>query len=293
MTVTRRDLLGLSAGTVFLAASDAWGSTWADGIAATADAVEARLGGRVGVAVREASTGRNWSRRGDERFALTSTFKALAAAAVSARVDRGEETLDRSIVFSAADLVPYSPATEKRVGAPGMTLAEICEAAITLSDNTAGNLMLDAIGGPEGLDAFLRSIGDTTTRLDRREPDLNTAVPGDPRDTTTPAAIAATLERSILGEALSEASRLRLERWMAADRVGDALLRAGLPKTWAIADKTGAGGHGARAIVAVTRPPAGPPVTIAVFLAETAATMAERNAAIAEIGTAIGRAFSA
>jgi len=172
-----------------------------------------------------------------------------------------------------------------------MTLSEICEAAITLSDNTAGNLMLDAIGGPAGLTAFLRSIGDATTRLDRREPDLNTAVPGDPRDTTTPAAMAATVERLVLGSVLTEASRARLEAWMAADRVADGLLRAGLPKTWSIADKTGAGGNGARAIVAVARPPAGPAMTIAVHLAETAASMAERNAAIAEIGTAIGRAF--
>ncbi|NLH83701.1 MAG: class A beta-lactamase [Phyllobacteriaceae bacterium] len=292
MPPTRRAALGLLAGSVLYGSRSASAAgAWSDGLAATVETIEARLGGRVGMAVREADTGRAWSRRGDERFALTSTFKALAAAAVLARVDRGEERLDRSVVFAAGDLVPYSPATEKRVGAPGMTLAEICEAAITLSDNTAGNLMLDAIGGPVGLTAHIRSIGDTTTRLDRREPDLNTAIPGDPRDTTTPTAMAATIERLVVGDALSPSSRARLEAWMTADRVADGLLRAGLPKTWAIADKTGAGGNGARAIVAATRPPAGPPVTIAIFIAETSASMAERNAAIAEIGAAIGQAF--
>ncbi|MDK9696104.1 MAG: class A beta-lactamase [Siculibacillus sp.] len=262
-----------------------------DPIETVVKAAETRLGARIGVAVLDDAGGRAWNHRAAERFALASTFKAFAAAALLARVDRGEEKLDRRVVFAAADLVTYSPVTEKRVGEPGMTLAEIAEAAVTVSDNTAGNLLLKAIGGPEGLTAFLRSLGDGVTRLDRWETELNEAKPGDHRDTTTPAAAARTLHDLVLGKALTPASRETLTGWLLADRVGDALLRAGLPKTWRIADKTGAGGNGARAIVAVAWPPEKKPVTIAVYIAETTASMPVRNAAIAEIGAAIARSL--
>ncbi len=254
-------------------------------------AAEGRLQARIGVAVLDEETGRAWNHRAAERFALTSTFKAFAAAALLSRVDRGEVRLDRRVVFGAGDLVTYSPITEKRVGDPGMTLAEIAEAAITLSDNTAGNLLLKAVDGPEGLTTFLRSIGDDVTRLDRWETDLNTAIPGDPRDTTTPAAVVRSLRELVLGKALSPEGRARLTSWMLADRVGDALLRAGLPKSWSIADKTGAGGNGARGIVAVCRPPSRKPLTIAIFVAETKATIGERNGAIADIGAALARSI--
>lgn len=275
---------GVVAGAKAFAASDP--------LQAAVTAAETRLGARIGVAVVDDETGRAWNHRAAERFALTSTFKALAGAALLARVDRGEEKLDRRVVFAAADLVAYSPVTEKRVGGDGMSLAEIAEAAITLSDNTAGNLLLKAIGGPAGLTAFLRSIGDDVTRLDRWETDLNTAEPGDLRDTTTPAAVARSLREATLGKALSAAGRERLLAWMRADRVGDALLRAGLPKDWDVADKTGAGGNGARAVVAVLQPPKRKPMTVAIYIAETKATMAERNAAIAEIGAALARSIA-
>lgn len=253
--------------------------------------LESRLGARIGMAVIDDHTGRAWNHRAGERFALTSTFKALAAAALLARVDRGEERLDRRVVFAASDLVTYSPATEKRVGEPGMTLAEIAEAAVTLSDNTAGNLLLKAIGGPAGLTTFQRSLGDDVTRLDRWETDLNEATPGDPRDTTTPSAMVHSLRELMVGRALSPASREQLTAWMVGDRVGDALLRAGLPKDWRIADKTGAGGNGARGIVAVVWPPNRKPATVAIYIAETRATMAERNAAIAEIGAVLAKSL--
>ncbi|WP_442958151.1 class A beta-lactamase [Pinisolibacter sp.] len=253
--------------------------------------LEKRLGARIGVAVIDDHGGRAWNHRAAERFAFCSTFKAYAAAALLARVDRGEERLDRRIVFAASDLVTYSPTTEKRVGEPGMTLAEIAEAAVTLSDNTAANLILDAIGGPQGLTTFLRSLGDDVGRLDRRETQLNEAKPGDPRDTTTPSAAAHTLHELVVGRVLTPASREQLTAWLVGDRVGDALLRAGLPKNWTIADKTGAGGNGARGIVAVAWPPGRKPVTIAIYIAETAAAMADRNAAIAAIGAAIARSL--
>ena len=290
-TDRRRVLLTAASMASFAATRPVGALAASDPIETVVAAAEARLGARIGVAVLDDETGRAWNHRAAERFPLTSTFKALAGAALLARVDRGEETLDRRVVFAATDLVTWSPTTEKRVGEPGMTLAEIAEAAITLSDNTAGNLLLKAIGGPAGLTTFLRGLGDDATRLDRWETDLNEAALGDPRDTTTPAAAARTLRDLMLGKALTPASRAKLAEWLLGDRVGDALLRAGLPKSWKIADKTGAGGNGARAVVAVVWPPERKSLTIAVYVAETKATMAERNAAIAEIGAAIARSI--
>ncbi len=291
MWVDRRRVLWTAASVAALGVMGSAPGVAADPIEAVVAAAETRLAARIGVSILDDQTGRAWHHRSAERFALTSTFKALAAAALLARVDAGAESLDRRVTFAAGDLVAHSPVTETRVGAAGMTLAEIAEAAITVSDNTAGNLILDAVGGPAGLTTFLRSKGDDVTRLDRRETALNQAIRGDLRDTTTPAAMARTLRGLVVGDGLSTASRDHLTGWMVADRVGDALLRAGLPKTWRIADKTGAGGNGARAVVAVVWPPERRPTTIAVFIAETTATMAERNAAIAEIAAAIGRSL--
>lgn len=223
---------------------------------------------------------------------MSSTFKALAAAAVLAKVDAGREDLARVVTYRKSELVDYSPVTENHV-ADGMTVAAICEAAITMSDNTAGNLMLGAIGGPDGFTSYMRSIGDEVTRLDRIETALNQGTPGDPRDTTSPAAAAISLRRLISGDALAPRSRKQLADWMIADRVGDALLRARLPKQWAIGDKTGAGGHGSRSIIAVIWPPRRPPVFVSVYITETEASFEERNAAMAEIGRALATALSA
>lgn len=292
MWIDRRRVLWTAASAASLGiVGAARGAVPEDSLDKAVIAAETRLGARIGMAVVDDETGRAWNHRAAERFALASTFKALAAAALLARVDRGEADLARRVVFAAGDLVAYSPVCEKRVGAPGMTLAEITEAAVTLSDNTAANLLLKAIGGPEGLNLFLRSIGDDVTRLDRWETALNEATPGDPRDTTTPAAVVRSLHEVVLGKALSAASRETLTGWLVADRVADALLRAGLPKTWKIADKTGAGGHGARGIIAVVWPPNRKPLTIAIYIAETSATLAERNAVIAELGAELARAI--
>ena len=170
--------------------------------AADATALSARLaeiekatGGRLGVGVLDGGSGRLAGHRQDERFPLCSTFKFLAAALVLARVDRGQERLERRVHYARDELVTYSPVTEKHAGQDGMTMAQVCEAAVTLSDNTAGNLMLASFGGPAGLTAFMRSIGDPHTRLDRIETALNEARPGDLRDTTTPAAMAASMQK--------------------------------------------------------------------------------------------------
>lgn len=246
--------------------------------------LEAERGGRLGIAVRDTRTGATASHRADERFPMCSTFKLLAAGAVLARVDAGKESLKRRVSYSASDLVDYSPATEPRVDEGGMPIGELCQAAITLSDNTAGNLILASLGGPEGLTAHLRTLGDPITRLDRTEPDLNEALPGDPRDTTTPAAMLADLERLTLGNALSDSSRDTLVGWLRANRTGGARLRARLPAGWSVGDKTGSGSRGTTNDVGLLWPPGGAPILVAVYLTETEASVEHRNATIAEVG---------
>ena len=166
-------------------------------------------------------------------------------------------------------------------------MAELCEAAITLSDNTAANLILASLGGPEGLTAYARSIGDTTTRLDRIEPFLNEAVPGDLRDTTTPAAMLKNVHTLALGDALSAASKQQLTAWLLGNRTGDARLRAGLPAGWRCGDKTGSGERGTTNDIGVVWPPHGAPIIVAIYLTETAASGEKRNATLAEIGRAV------
>nr|WP_254453699.1 class A beta-lactamase [Siccirubricoccus sp. G192] len=221
------------------AAGDVFGA-----LPATLARIEAASGGRLGVAVLDTLTDTRSGHRTDERFPMCSTFKLLAAGAVLARADAGRERLDRRIRFGRGDLVVYSPVTQERVGGDGMSLAELCAAAMTLSDNTAGNLLLASMGGPAGLTAYLRSLGDTVTRLDRIEPELNEAIPDDPRDTTTPAAMLANLQALALGPALSAGSREQLVGWLLGNRTGDTRLRAGLPDGWRTGDKTGSGGEG-------------------------------------------------
>ena len=246
--------------------------------------LERRHGGRLGVAILDTANGEPIAYRGGERFALCSTFKFLAAAFVLARVDRKEESLTRRIVYAKAELVPYSPITGKHAGAGGLTVGEICEAAITLSDNTAGNLMLDSFGGPAGLTAYLRSLGDSVTRPDRREPTLNEAKPGDPRDTTTPLAMLEILRKTVLGDALSAPSREQLTAWLLACKTGDKRLRAGVPKAWRVGDKTGTGDNNATNDIAVLWPPGRPPIIVTAYYSEARASDDERSAVLAEVG---------
>ena len=247
-------------------------------------ALERRHGGRLGVAVLDTGSGRRMAHRPDERFAMASTFKFLAAAFVLARCDKGEERLQRRIAFAQQDLVTYSPITEKHIGQGGMTMAELCEAAVTLSDNTAANLLLASFGGPAGLTAYVRSLGDDTARLDRIETALNEATPGDPRDTTTPAAMLGTMQKLLVGEALSRASREQLIAWLVANKTGDQRLRAGVPQGWRVGDKTGTGGHGATNDIGILWPPGRAPILVAAYFAEAQASDAERSAVLAEVG---------
>ncbi|MDT0354253.1 class A beta-lactamase [Herbaspirillum huttiense F1] len=258
-------------------------------LTATLSRLEADIGGRLGVSLVDTAGGRHWGYRADERFPMCSTFKFLAAAAVLRRVDEGKEQLARRIVYRQQDLVPYSPTTGKHTGGDGLSLAQLCQAAITLSDNTAANLMLESMDGPAGMTRFVRSLGDELTRLDRNEPTLNEAVPGDPRDTTTPAAMTADLRQLVLGNALTPASRQQLAQWLVANQTGNKRVRAGLPKGWKVGDKTGTGRLGTANDVGVVWTEKGAPLLFAVYLTENAATDARGDAVHAEVGRLIGQ----
>ncbi len=229
-------------------------------------ALEAETGGRIGVAALDGHSGRLIGWRLDERFAMASTFKVLLAAAVLAQVDRGRLRLDQAVPYSEADLLSYAPRTRSHLGQGAMNLADLCAAALEVSDNTAANLLLPLVGGPAGVTARLRRWGDPVTRLDRTEPTLNTNLPGDPRDTATPRSFARTLRRVLTGSVLSPASRARLAGWMIACETGSGRLRGGLPPGWRAGDKTGTGENGAVNDVAIAWPPDRAPIIIAAFM---------------------------
>jgi beta-lactamase class A len=254
--------------------------------------LERESGGRLGVCVIETATGSRHAHRGDERFPMCSTFKALAAAAVLAQVDAGKEQLSRRISYDASALTTYSPVTEKHVGG-GMTLTELCDAAVTISDNTAANLLLASIGGPAGLTSFVRGLDDKFTRLDRNEPTLNEALPDDPRDTTTPNAMASTLQTLIVGtKALSPPSRAQLTDWLIGNKTGDMRLRAGLAKDWRVADKTGTGSNGTSNDIGVVWPPNRAPVIITAYLTGATVSAAQQNATLASVARAVSAMLS-
>ena len=251
--------------------------------------IEADSGGRLGVGVLDTATGATTGHRVAELFPMCSTFKVLCAAAVLACVDAGKEELTRRIKITSGDLLAYAPVTKQHEGGD-LSVAELCEAAITLSDNTAANLLLASMGGPSAVTQYARSIGDSVTRLDRTEPELNSADAGDPRDSTTPQAMARNLETLTLGPALSPASRELLIGWLVGCKTGDARLRAGLPGNWRIGDKTGSGEHGTRNDVAVAWPPGRAPVVITAYLTQMTADDNSRNAIFAAIGKAVAAA---
>jgi len=255
--------------------------------------IERRVGGKLGVAAVDTGSGATLRFRDEERFPLCSTFKLVLVGAVLARVDAGKERLDRTIAFGEDALLEHAPTTRARVHEGAMSVEALCEAAILVSDNTAANLLLDTIGGPAGLTAYFRSLGDSVSRLDRNEPTLNTAIPGDPRDTTTPGAMVNTMKRLLVDDALSPTSRGQLVSWMEACGTGRERLRAGLPGGWRAGDKTGTGLHGATNDVAIAWPPGRPPVLLAVYALGADAPQERLNAALAEVATTAARHFVA
>jgi beta-lactamase class A len=264
---------------------------------ATLAACEHDSGGRLGLLLHDTGDGTRLAWRGDERFPMCSTFKWLLAAAVLARCDAGKDRLARRIAVASADLLPNSPFAQTRAGHDA-SVGELCEAAITRSDNAAANLLLPAVGGPAGLTRFLRGIGDVRTRLDRTETALNSAIPGDPRDTSTPAAMAGDLEAIVLGSVLAAASRARLLAWLHANQTGGARLRAGLPAGWRVGDKTGSGANGTTNDVAILdrvgldREGRRAPVLLACFLTGSTLDGDGRDAILARIGAAVDSALA-
>ncbi len=248
--------------------------------------LERRSGGRLGVCVLDASGARVLAYRAGERFPMCSTFKVLLAGAVLAKVDAGQAALDRKLPYGAKDLLDYAPVTRARLAEGALSLEELCAASVQVSDNTAANLLLDAFGGPGAVTAFVRGLGDPTTRLDRREPELNDVPRGDPRDTTSPAAMARTLRELLTGPALAPASRARLQNWMATSTTGAHRLRAGFPSGWAVADKTGSGFErsGTANDIASVTPPGGRPMFVAAYLTGARLDAKGRDAILAEVG---------
>jgi beta-lactamase class A len=255
-------------------------------ITAFADLEKQHGGSRIGVAAIDLSTNRRVDYQSDERFTMCSTFKVLAAAAVLKRVDENREKLDRFVRYGEAQLMAYAPVTREHVKEGGMTLEALCAAAVEQSDNTAANLLLEAIGGPGEWTEFARSLGDKFSRLDHNEPDLNIARPGKEDDTTTPAAMCADLQRLFTSDVLSVASRTKLEDWMQHGQTGLKMIRAGIAADWKVGDKTGRSGDGATNDIAVLRPPSGGPIFLAIYTVDPAEPQEARDQFVAQVAKA-------
>lgn len=286
MTPTRRHLI---AGAAALAAFPA--TTLAQKKSAL-DRIREETGGRIGLAIYDSGTGRRFFDGAEARFAMCSTFKVPLAAAVLARADRGEIDLSREIRFSEADLLDHAPVVKANLAKGALPIETLLQAAVEVSDNSAANLVFGQVSGPRGLTKFIRATGDILTRSDRDEPTLNIVRNGEVRDTTTPQAMLWLLNALLLGETLSPESRAKLIGWMEASPTGKERLRAGLPKTWRVGDKTGTSGEGYVNDVAIAVPPGRKPILITCYMDAPMLPLAQANAAHARIGELIGLLFA-
>jgi beta-lactamase class A len=278
----RRSFLAATATLLLSSGCTSWAAKRHDALSAKMqlEKIERELDGRLGVFVLNTADGTQFGYRADERFPVCSTFKVIAASAILTKSVRVAGLMQQRIQYKQSDLVSYSPITEKHVGA-GMTVADLCAAAIQYSDNTAANLLMNVLGGPEAVTAFARSIGDTEFRLDRWETALNTAIPGDPRDTSTPMAMGRSLNRLVLGDALQPEHREQLRDWLLGNTTGAARIKAGIPADWEIGDKTGSGDYGTANDIAVVWPPKHEPVVVAIYTTQHKKDAVTRNDAIA------------
>ena len=252
-------------------------------------AMEKQRGLRINVAALDTGSGNSIFYRESERVLMCSTFKVMLVAATLARVDSGKERLDRVIRYQKSDLLEYAPETTKNL-ARGMSVRELCAAAVTLSDNTAANLLFAGVDGPAGLTRFARSLGDSRTRFDRIEVALN--VPDGELDTTTPSAMLANLKGLLLDDTLSPASRQQLTDWMIACATGMTRLRAGLPSGWRAGDKTGSGGVGQLNDIAILWPPgARKPVLVCAYSQGNKPDDAVDDHTLADVGKVIAERF--
>ena len=246
---------------------------------------------RLGVAALDTGSGRTLGFDANSRYAMCSTFKLPLAAAILARADAGRLQLNDDIGFERADLLDHAPVVRRNLARGKLSVERLCAAIVEVSDNSAANLLLRRIGGPAALTAFVRQNGDRVTRLDRYEEELNSNLPGDPRDTTTPAAMLGLMRTLLLGNVLRPASRTKLIGWMEGATTGLRRLRAGLPPGWRAGDKTGNGANGAANDIAIAWPPERPPILIASYSAAPRSTIA-RHAAHAAVGRVVAGAFT-
>lgn len=286
MSIRRRTLIAAAPA---LVAAHAWAAPRIPEFLAR---YERASGGRIGVFAENLATGARFAWRSDERFVMCSTFKASLAALVLQRVDHGADRLDERLRYGKADLQPYAPAARTSLARGWMTVGEMCQGAVELSDNTCANLLLARVGGPAALTAFWRSAGDRVTRLDHNEPMLNRSPPGDPHDTTTPAAMAQDMRRFVVDNVLSPASRNRLKGWMVDCRTGKDLVRAALPGGWTVGDKTGNNGIDARGDLVVAWPAPDRPIIAAVYVQGGKPAGAHQVAAFQGVGRLIAASLA-
>ena len=253
-------------------------------------AYEARSGGHVGLYAENVASGATLAWRADERFVMCSTFKASLAALVLRRVDRGLDHLDRPIAYTAADIQNWhAPVAIANLAKGALSVGAMCEAAVQESDNTCANLLLAQVGGPPALTAFWRACGDGISRLDDPEPFLNRVPLGDDRDTTTPKAMAGNLKRFVLGDSLSQPSRLQLKAWLIGSVTGFHRLRAGLPGGWVVGDKTGNNGEDAAGDIALTWPDPSTPIIICAYTRGGTPTASAFESLFAALGSLAAR----
>jgi beta-lactamase class A len=253
-------------------------------------AIQKKIGGRMGVHVLDSQSGKRLALDDKSRFAMASTFKVPLVAALLWQVDHAAFPLTHTLPITRADLVPNSPILDEAIkkNATQLTVRDLCGAAVGYSDNAAANILLRAMGGPDSLTSFMRSIGDETTRLDRMEPDLNSNLPGDERDTTTPYAMVESMLRIFTQDVLSLTSRAMLIDWMSTARTGTDRVRKGLPKGWQVGDKSGTGDNGAFNDIVITWPPQRRPIFVAVYMSGSTLDAKQLAAAHAEVGEIIG-----
>lgn len=251
-------------------------------LAASLATLEKQVNGRIGVALWDTATSQMMRWRSEERFALCSTFKLLAAAAILQKSQQQPELMAKRIHWSASQAVPYMPVTQKHLE-QGMTVSELCAAALQYSDNLAANLLLSELGGPFAITAFCRKLGDNVTRLDRIEPHLNSAIPGDERDTTTPASMVQTVATLTTGRGLHPPQQKQLNTWLKGNTTGKNAIFAGLPAGWTVGDKTGSGGYGTTNDVGVLWPDTGKPKVLAIYFTQHQADALSRQAVLAEV----------
>ncbi len=255
--------------------------------------LENASGGRLGISAIDTNNNARIQYRAEERFPLCSTFKIMLVSAILHQSMSNSHLLKQHVKYNKRDVVAagYAPITKKHL-ARGMSIAELCAAAIDYSDNAAGNLLMKKLGGPKTVTAFARFIGDTPFRLDRWEPALNTAIPGDLRDTSTPLAMQHSLQQLALGKALAKPQRERLQAWLKSNTTGNSRIRAGVPKGWVVADKTGTGDYGSTNAIGIIWPPKCHPLVLAIYFTQNKKDAVPRDDVIASATRIVADAFA-